>query len=428
MRVNLHDASFHSYRKCNDVHSFPAGTLPSFQGKCAFMKWAGNLRSATTVAEYAAPQDCIALVRALRLGRLHLTVSNYAVWPLAGGFLGTRSFAEAIMAPHRTRWTMQIQTRREFLERSMMAAAWTGLAACSGTDLSSPQNGGGPQPSGNVPQPDGSVPSGPQQVVGAYTPITPNEQFYITSCCGNPVVDATTWDLSILNRGVEITSVDYLTLRNLPARNKEHTLECISAGSGYLAISNAIWTGLPLAEVFDAVGVQVTTGTVELVFRSVEGYSASLPVTDLEKPVWLVWLMNGVDLPAEHGYPVRLLVPGRYGMKNPKWITSIDFVDQPFTGYWDQQGWSKAAPYQTNTLVHVPRADVPAGTIVASGTAFAGSDPILSVERLCGRRRVVTRDDRLRPGPRHLDAVAPRHGSRARPSHYSGAVHHAIRK
>ena len=177
-----------------------------------------------------------------------------------------------------------------------------------------------------------------------------------------------------------MTSVNYATLQRLPARDKEHTLECISAGPGYLAISNAIWTGLPLAEVFDTIGVQVPAGTIEIVFRSVEGYSTSLPVTDLQKPAWLVWLMNGVKLPQEHGYPARLLVPGRYGMKNPKWITSIDFVDQPFTGYWEQEGWSKDAPYLTNTLVHVPIGDVPAGAIVANGTAFAGSDPITSVE------------------------------------------------
>ena len=272
------------------------------------------------------------------------------------------------MAPRRTRWTLQVQTRREFLERSMVAAAWAGLPACSS-----------PYPAPQQSQKDASAPLGPGQPVTAYGPITPNEDFYITSCCGNPVVDAATWSLSIMSRGAEITSVNYATLQSLPARKKEHTLECISAGPGYLAISNAIWTGLPLAEVFNTLGVAVTPGTIELVFKSVEGYSASIPVSDLDKPAWLVWLMNGVKLPPEHGYPARLLVPGRYGMKNPKWITSIDFVDEPFTGYWDQQGWSKAAPYQTNALVHVPLGDVPAGAIVANGTAFAGSDPIVSV-------------------------------------------------
>jgi hypothetical protein len=92
--------------------------------------------------------------------------------------------------------------------------------------------------------------------------------------------------------------------------------------------------------------------------------------------------MNGEPLPVDHGYPVRLLVPGRYGMKNPKWITSLDFVDVPYTGYSEQRGWSNDASYQTNALVHDPFTwdSVPAGEIVVSGTAFAGSDPIVSVE------------------------------------------------
>lgn len=297
------------------------------------------------------------------------------------------------MEPPRSRWTVQIQTRRDFLERSMMVAAWAGLAACSdsrqtasqpGGDASS-HDGGSVSRDGGGPERDsgssrGGTPLSGTYAVTSYGPITPNDQFYITSCCFNPVVDANSWTLSIQNRGVEIASIDYITLRGLPARTKEHTLECIGAGPGYLAISNAIWTGLPLSDLFDAIGVQVPAGTLEMVFRCVEGYSASLPVTDLDKPVWLVWLMNGVELPTEHGFPARLLVPGRYGMKNPKWITSIDFVDEPYTGYWDRVGWSKPAPYRTNTLIPLPLGDVPAGAIVVNGTAFAGSDPIRAVE------------------------------------------------
>jgi DMSO/TMAO reductase YedYZ molybdopterin-dependent catalytic subunit len=245
---------------------------------------------------------------------------------------------------------------------------------------------------------DGGEPSEPLPVT-AYGPITPNEYFYITSCCSNPEVDASTWALSIKDRGVEIASIDYATLTKLPAREKEHTLECIGASPGYLAISNALWTGLPLTDVFRAARVQVPTGTIEMVFRSVDDYTTSIPVADLLKPAWLVWLMNGVALPTEHGYPVRLLVPGRYGMKNPKWITSIDFVDQPFAGYWDQMGWSKEAVYQTNALVAYPVDDVPAGEITVSGTAFSGSDPIVSVEVTVdgGEWHPATRD--YAPGP-----------------------------
>jgi DMSO/TMAO reductase YedYZ molybdopterin-dependent catalytic subunit len=286
------------------------------------------------------------------------------------------------MARRRPRWTVQVQTRREFLERTMAAAASAGLAACSPFHRGSLANGTEPPPrDGALPPRDaGSSQSDGPRPGSPYGAITPNESFYITSCCGNPEVDASTWALSIQSRGVEIATIDYATLRKLPARDKEHTLECISAGPYYLAISNAIWSGLPLTEVFDAVGVQVTPGTIELVCRSAETYYVSIPVADLQKPAWLVWLMNGVPLPTEHGYPARLLVPGRYGMKNPKWITSIDFVDQPFTGFWEQEGWSKDAVYQTNALIRTLPSTIPAGDLVANGTAFAGSDPVVSVE------------------------------------------------
>jgi DMSO/TMAO reductase YedYZ molybdopterin-dependent catalytic subunit len=312
--------------------------------------------------------------------------------------------------------TVQVQTRRQFLERTMAAAASAGLAACLPARRPSPEDGGVSKSDGALAsrdagraEGDSGESSGPRAVT-SYGPITPNEHFYITSCCSNPEVDASTWALSIKDRGVEIASIDYSTLTKLPARQKEHTLECISAGPGYLAISNAIWTGLPLTEVFHAANVQVSEGTVELVCTGVDGYDTSLPVSDLNKPVWLVWLMNGVPLPTEHGYPARLLVPGRYGMKNPKWLTSIDFVDQPATGFWDRFGWSKAAVYQTNTLVGVPLGDVPAGELVVSGAAFAGSDPIVSVEVSVdgGEWRRATLD--YAPGPNiwtlwHYDMV-----------------------
>jgi hypothetical protein len=115
-------------------------------------------------------------------------------------------------------------------------------------------------------------------------------------------------------------------------------------------------------------------------------------------------------------------------MKNPKWITSIDFVDKPFDGFWDLMGWSKDAVYKTNTLVHAPFADVPAGEIVANGTAFAGSDPIASVEVSLdgGAWRPATRD--YSPGPDiwtlwHYDMVLAegRHTLQARCTTLSGS-------
>jgi DMSO/TMAO reductase YedYZ molybdopterin-dependent catalytic subunit len=213
-------------------------------------------------------------------------------------------------------------------------------------------------------------------------PITPNDRFYVTSCCGTPEVDAATWALVIKALGVEVARIDLATLEALPSRDKEHTLECISAGSYHHAIGNGVWTGVPLTELFAALGVTAPESAIELKFTSADDYSTSIPVGDLSS-VWIVWRLNGEPLPAEHGFPARLLVPGRYGMKNPKWLTEIDLSDTPHIGFWESRGWSNSAYYLPNTLILRPErtaAIVDAGPVRVLGTAFAGSDPVVRVE------------------------------------------------
>jgi hypothetical protein len=93
--------------------------------------------------------------------------------------------------------------------------------------------------------------------------------------------------------------------------------------------------------------------------------------------------MNGERLPLEHGAPYRLLVPGRYGVKNLKWPVEIAFVDTPHASFWTTYGWDEAAAYQPNAMVLIPPDDVEldAGAAVRfAGAAFAGADPIERVE------------------------------------------------
>lgn len=214
------------------------------------------------------------------------------------------------------------------------------------------------------------------------TPITPNEDFYVTTCCGSPVVDGAAWTLTILDRGAELATLDLATLDALDPRDKEHTLECIGANPYSQKISNAVWTGLPLLEIFAALGITVPTGVIQVKFTSTDGYTTAIPVTDLERPVWLVWRMNGVELPSNHGYPARLLIPGRYGMKNPKWIVAIEFIDEAYLGFWESNGWSDDATYQPNVYITWPERDASlnAAPVRVVGTAFAGSDPVVRVE------------------------------------------------
>jgi len=258
---------------------------------------------------------------------------------------------------------MRPVTRFQVLDRRQVIGGLTaaaGVAACDGAE--------------DAPL----VPSS----VDPIAPVTSNDEFYVTSCCGTPAVDGAAWSLTVRTATATLATIDLAGLMALGGRDREHTLECIGANPYNQAISNAVWTGLPLAEVFAALGVEVPATTLELVMYCADGYSTSLPIGDLDEPIWLVWLMNGEPLPPEHGFPARMLVPGRYGMKNPKWILELELSDLHHTGFWEEYGWSYEAVYRPNTLVRHPdrTVSVVAGPVVVQGTAFAGRDAVVRVE------------------------------------------------
>jgi DMSO/TMAO reductase YedYZ molybdopterin-dependent catalytic subunit len=261
--------------------------------------------------------------------------------------------------------TAQLLSRRTLLGDALSASAVAslGLGAC-GTQVN------GAPDTGTASTPD-AIPS-----------ITSNDDFYVTSCCGTPSVDPETWAITFHSGDTSLGSLDLAWLTAQATQDREHTLECIGGNPYNQAISNAVWSGLPLRDILASVGVTPPTGTVEIIFTGADGYTTSVPVADLDLPIWLVWRMNGEELPPDHGYPARLLVPGRYGTKNPKWIVDINFSDVPYTGYWEYYGWSNDATYRPNTYVMDPDLNqvVAAGPVRLQGTAFAGSDPIASVE------------------------------------------------
>jgi len=212
--------------------------------------------------------------------------------------------------------------------------------------------------------------------------VTPNKDHYVTTFGATPSLSAANWALTFLDRGTQLGKLDLAYLQALSARDKEHTLECISAGTSNPAISNAIWTGLPLKEVLAALQIAVPVGANWLKGTAADNYTTAIPVADLDRPVWLVWKMNGEPLPATHGYPVRVLTPGRYGMKGPKWLVSLEFLDTPYLGLWEKMGWSDDATYRPNAMIRTPESGgtVSAGLHQVAGMAFAGSDPVVKVD------------------------------------------------
>lgn len=264
----------------------------------------------------------------------------------------------------RVRIDVRFVSRRGFLER---AGAALGVGAVAGCDTL-------------------VLPDGAGEDLDEIPPITDNDDFYVTSCCGTPSVDRDAWSMTITDEtgggDVPLATLDLAEVEALGGRDKEHTLQCIGSHPNNQAIGNAIWTGLPFAEILDALGVTAPDSAVEIRIEGADGYATSIPITDLDAPIWLVWRMNGEPLPDAHGATVRFLVPGRYGTKNPKWVTKVAFIDTPFVGYWEELGWSNTAEYRANGFIAQPDEgeQIAAGPVRLLGTAFAGDDPIERVE------------------------------------------------
>jgi len=183
--------------------------------------------------------------------------------------------------------------------------------------------------------------------------LTPSGMHYLLIHFDVPVADETTWSLSIgglVRNPVELSIAD---LRKRPKVTLPVTMECAGNGRARLtprpisqpwlteAIGTAEWTGTPLRPLLEDAGIEGET--VELVFagadRGIQGevehdYERSLTIADaMRDEVLLAYEMNGARLPPQHGYPLRLLVPGWYGMTSVKWLTHITAVGEPFEGF-----------------------------------------------------------------------------------------------
>jgi len=194
----------------------------------------------------------------------------------------------------------------------------------------------------------------------------------------DPDVDPASWRLSVRGLVDHPLELTYEELLAMPLVEQPATLECISNPVGGDLISTATWTGVRLMDLLARAGVRA--GAVEVVSEAIGGYSDSIPLTDALRPVTLVAVgMNGQTLPREHGFPARLLAPGYYGMKQPKWLSAIEVVDQPYQGYWERRGWTKAAVVKTWSRIDGLAEGDPAAWLVA-GVAFAGDRGIDRVE------------------------------------------------
>lgn len=211
-------------------------------------------------------------------------------------------------------------------------------------------------------------------------PITPNDEFYVVSKnLLDPTVDVSRWELEMTGHVRQPKTWTYDAVRALPGETRAVTMECISNGIGGNLISNARWQGVSLQTLLAQTGGALPAAK-HVVFFSADGYAASLPLADLlQARTLLAYDMNGVPLPQRHGFPLRAVVPGRYGEQSAKWVTRIELTDTDYKGFYQSQGWS-AGEVAINTRIDTPRGQTPLGPVTVAGIAYAGIRGISRVE------------------------------------------------
>jgi DMSO/TMAO reductase YedYZ molybdopterin-dependent catalytic subunit len=222
--------------------------------------------------------------------------------------------------------------------------------------------------------------------------ITVNDYFYIVTknAGGDPHLTSADWRLRIDGDVEQAVELDYAALRKLPTVELIKTLECISnfvdqcelAPFGCDLISTARWKGVPLGNVLELAG-GLKPGVVALSTVSADEFTTALPIdVALDPDTLLVYEMNGQVLPREHGYPARILVPGRYGMKSAKWVVALRPLRREVIDWYGQRQWSKQGVVRTMTRIDVPArgATLPPGEHRIAGIAYAGDRGISQVE------------------------------------------------
>jgi DMSO/TMAO reductase YedYZ molybdopterin-dependent catalytic subunit len=247
---------------------------------------------------------------------------------------------------------------------------------------------------------------------------TPTGMHYTLSHYDVPHVDPATWRLEVGGLVDRPLSLSLADLQVFPARTLRVTLECAGDGRALLqprpisqpwyegAVGTADWTGTPLRDVLRDAGLM--PGAQEVLFtgfdRGIEAdleqdYQRSLPLSEaLRDDVWLVWAMNDAPLEPQHGAPVRLIVPGWYGMAHVKWLRSIEVLAEPFTGYQNALAYrysqTRDEAGEPVTLMRVRSLMIPPGIpdfltrtrlvrrgrVEVHGRAWSGWPPIVRVE------------------------------------------------
>ena len=295
---------------------------------------------------------------------------------------------QAVTAPVGTR-SAEVTSRRALLALGSVLAGGIvtgGLGRLLGGRLRGAQSS---RAAIRLPLPADPAPARPAGVsvgVDGVTPfITPNQDFYrIDTALITPLLRAEDWSLRIHGLVEREVTITYAELLKSSLVERDVTLMCVSNEVGGDLTGNARWLGLPIGPLLTRAGPKSDADMV--LSKSSDGFTAGTPLKVLTdgRDALLAIGMNGEPLPVEHGFPVRMVVPGLYGyVSATKWVVDLEVTRfDRAQGYWTPRGWSALGPVKTESRFDVPQDvdRVKAGTVVLAGIAWAQHRGITAVE------------------------------------------------
>ena len=335
-----------------------AGKVVAFVGSAAL--WVGGVALAGLLAPIPAAA-LVALISVILVGPL---------WGLVWGavYLGLRFALEPIRIN---------ADRRGALNALGLGAA--GLFGAGVIAAVQPLFAGKPAPVSAAPSGSSVQPQLPEG-------ITSQADLYYVSINNealDPKIKEADWSLEV---GGLVTTKKSFTLQtlknNFALQTQEFTLACISNPIGGDLIGNCVWGGLRVKDLLQSVGIQA--GAKFIQWEAADGFYESLPLgMALEQDVLLAYSINGEALNAKHGFPLRVILPGHFGMKQPRWLTKITLTATEKPGFWADRGWSRTAYVQPLSRIDAPTALEDLQASVATtvrGIAYAGNKPVTAVQ------------------------------------------------
>jgi DMSO/TMAO reductase YedYZ molybdopterin-dependent catalytic subunit len=285
--------------------------------------------------------------------------------------------------------TIRGYDRRRLLRTGVAAAGIAVVSGGLGRLLTSRANAAASRAAATIPEPADPVPPPPAaadlDVPGVGPFLTPNAAFYrVDTALFVPAIDAATWTLRVHGMVDREITLDFDQLLARPMIERHVTLACVSNEIGGPYVGNARWIGAPLTDLLREAGVRDEAS--QIVSRSADGFTIGTPTAIAMdgRDAMLAVSMNGEPLPLEHGFPVRMVVPGLYGyVSATKWLVDLELTTlDAYDAYWIQRGWAKEAPIKTQSRIDTPAdgARLAPGAVAVAGVAWAQHRGISRVE------------------------------------------------